>query len=188
MIVLIVGLVEHPSRSGEDAISTPIRTTCSYITTYWSRVALILLSKSILAWTAFNLYICLKRKKKKWQKYTQSKIEFWVEREYRKGRGRSWLLISGRTVYSPTRDCSITCIRACLFLLVYSQQIEKLADAAERNDIEEVKRLIEIGVSVNSMNKVRPSLIDRHNRNYVVKFCIESTGAAEGCLNWGVRL
>ena len=34
-------------------------------------------------------------------------------------------------------------------------QIEQLADAAERNDIDEVRRLIESGVSGNSTNKVR---------------------------------
>ena len=34
-------------------------------------------------------------------------------------------------------------------------QIEQLADAAKRNDIDEVRRLIESGVPVNSTNKVR---------------------------------
>ena len=34
-------------------------------------------------------------------------------------------------------------------------QVVQLADAAEKNDIHEVKRLIESGVSVNSTNEVR---------------------------------
>lgn len=44
------------------------------------------------------------------------------------------------------------------FYLVYFitwMQIEQLADAAEMNDIEEVKWLIKSGISVNSTNKVR---------------------------------
>ena len=57
-------------------------------------------------------------------------------------------------------SCIVLALLSCSDVLYnrnkfFWMQIEQLADAAEMNDIEKVKKLIKSGISVNSTNKVR---------------------------------